>query len=159
MATKRRDVLLPFSQEVPVGQTPDIADESPRHEKLATKHGTISICLRRNARFIVAGILLMLMVGFGTRYIPILFCTPSCYIPHNHLGMSCTHSIDSYHREIRDLLTKYDFDTTVVYIYSGNDELYPDNLNYFLRHGVKEGTIVWVIEYQLKDSPDQPQHD
>lgn len=54
-----------------------------------------------------------------------------------------THSIDSYHREMRYMWTMYDFDTTVVYIYSGNDELYPGNLNYFLRHGVKEGAFVW----------------
>ena len=29
--------------------------------------------------------------------------------------------------------------TTVIYVYRGDDELYPDNLNYFLRHGVREG--------------------
>ena len=69
---------------------------------------------------------------------------PSCYIPNKpYLHMPHTHThtlfVDSYRREIRYLWTAYDFDTTVVYIYSGNDGLYPDNLNYFLRHGVKQG--------------------
>ena len=60
--------------------------------------------------------------------------------------MPHTHSVDSYRREIRYLWTTYDFDTTVVYIYSGNDELYPDNLNYFLRHGVKQGSVFVIVD-------------
>jgi len=142
MATKRRDVLLPLSHEGPVVLTPRMANEPPKH-KPSMKHGFISSYLCWNARIIIAGILLILLLAFGTRYAPHL----SCYIPHiPYLNIPRTHSVNSYRREIRYLWTTYDFDTTVVYIYSGNDELYPDNLNYFLRHGVKEGTVCSVID-------------
>ena len=47
--------------------------------------------------------------------------------------------------------------TTVVYLYHGDDELYPDNLIFFLRHGVREddGNRYYVILPQSTDDRDK----
>lgn len=42
------------------------------------------------------------------------------------------------------------FDTTVVYVYSGNDALYGQNLAYFLNHGIKkdDGNMYYIVLQQ-----------
>ena len=113
MAIKRRDVVLP------VGTTPDIVTESPAgHSKPSTGSyynkpgsGLISSCNSRNARIIAAGILVVLMVVFGTRYvypmssrttthtlthfIPTTTLTPTWYITLTHIWY-ITHTLTSY---------------------------------------------------------------
>ena len=92
MATKRRDVLLPLSLDVPMVLTPAMANEPLKH-KASTKHGAISSYLRRNARIIVAGTLLILMVIFGTRYVQNNFVI----YPSYQLVTSLTNHISTCH--------------------------------------------------------------
>ena len=116
MAIKRRDVVLP------VGTTPDIVTESPAgHSKPSTGSyynkpgsGLISSCNSRNARIIAAGVLAVLMIVFGTRYVYLtssrttthtltsthflpttLMSTRTWYLTHAPTGLIHHHSYDS----------------------------------------------------------------
>lgn len=111
-----------------------MVQEGTRHKVQGTRNGlnnNISMANRiNNAR---ASLFVLVVVGFV-----IVFTLVSLFATNNHSDIrgawflgGCTGSLAD------DVDTAVH--TTVVYLYRGDDELYPDNLNFFLRFGVREG--------------------